>query len=137
MAAGALTEIASHIADGKIAIARAGGIAPLVALMREGTTPKVRGVAACALVHLSIGSAENTEEIADAGGIVPLVALLREGCPEGRLKAVCLMSNLADVVWPEAIARAGGIAALVALVREGTSPITREARFPNPCGSCG
>jgi hypothetical protein len=125
-AAGALTEIASHIADGKVAIARAGGIAPLVALVREGTTPEVRGVAACALVHLSIGSADNTDEIVDAGSIAPLVALLREGCPEGRFQAVCLMGNLADVVWPDAIARAGGIAALVTLVREGTEPITRE-----------
>ena len=57
-----------------MAIAAAGGIPPLVALVRDGGTAGERKYAARALWHLA-ENADNKVAIAAAGGIPPLVAL--------------------------------------------------------------
>ena len=60
-----------------MAIAKADGIAPLVALARDGTDWQ-NGEAAGALAILAY-NADNQVAIARAGGIAPLVALVRGG----------------------------------------------------------
>ena len=75
-AAWALANLAGN-ADNQVAIARAGGIAPLVALARGGTEDE-KYSAAAALQNLA-RNAENQMAIAKAGGIAPLVALARDG----------------------------------------------------------
>ena len=67
--------MAASNARNKAAIASAGGIPPLVSLVRDGSTAGERQYAAGALRNLA-GSAANKEIIASAGGIEPLVALL-------------------------------------------------------------
>ena len=67
-----------------MAIAQADGIAPLVALVRDGTEgQKVQ--AAAALGELAFNNAENRVAIAQAGGIAPLVALVRDGTDEQKV----------------------------------------------------
>ena len=75
-AAAALGNLAFN-ADNQVAIAKAGGIAPLVALARDGTK-KQKEWAAVALRNLA-RNADNQVAIAKAGGIAPLVALARDG----------------------------------------------------------
>ena len=72
-------------ADNQVAIAAAGGIAPLVALAGSGT-PGARESAAGALWNLAV-NADNKVAIAAAGGIAPLVALAGSGTPGAREQA--------------------------------------------------
>ena len=67
-----------------MAIAKAGGIAPLVALARGGTDGQ-KEEAARALRNLAC-NADNQVAIATAGGIPPLVALARDGS-DGQMEA--------------------------------------------------
>jgi len=76
--------------DNKVAIAEAGGIAPLVALARDGTDGQ-KEAAAAALRRLAF-NADNKVAIAAAGGIAPLVALARGGT-DGQKK------QAADALW--------------------------------------
>ena len=69
-AARVLADLARELAN-KDAIREAGGVGPLVALVRWGT-PEQRKRAALALVSLAFGNAANRDAIREAGG-VPLV----------------------------------------------------------------
>ena len=75
-----------------MAIARAGGIPPLVALARGGTEGQ-KEYAAGTLRCLAI-SADNQVAIARAGGIAPLVALARGGTDGQKLQAAAALWNL-------------------------------------------
>ena len=78
-----------------MAIAQAGGIAPLVVLVRDGTDgQKVQ--AAAALGELAFNNAENQVAIAQAGGITPLVALVRDGTDEQKVEAAGALGELAS-----------------------------------------
>ena len=68
-----------------MAIARAGGIAPLVAMARDGTDEQ-KEEAAGALGNLA-HNADNQVAIARAGGIAPLVAMARGGTDGQKEKA--------------------------------------------------
>jgi len=82
--------------DNHVAIAAAGGIAPLAALARG--TDEQETFAAAALAHLAL-SADNQVAITQAGGITPLVAILlvalaRDGAAEQKTKAAAALASL-------------------------------------------
>ena len=66
-----LCSLARNCDNNKVAIAKAGGIAPLVALARGGTDGQKEN-AAGALANLAFND-DNQMAIAKAGGIAPLV----------------------------------------------------------------
>jgi vacuolar protein 8 len=118
-AALALDNLACYGDANKVAIAEAGGIPPLVELLRDGSA-NAKLAAADALHRLAYNDA-NRVLIADAGGIPPLVELMRDWCfgsPTGAQCALCILSdnNDANAV---AIAAAVGFDALVELARRG------------------
>ena len=117
----AARELASLALDAgnQVAIAQAGGIAPLVTLARSGTDgQKVQ--AALALAFLA-NNVENQVAIAQAGGIALLVTLVERGTDGQKEQAACALKNLAiDAGSHAAIAQAGGIVPLVTLVQSGT-----------------
>ncbi|KAK7239659.1 hypothetical protein SO694_00028367 [Aureococcus anophagefferens] len=127
-AAGALVYLAWND-DNKVAIAAAGGIAPLVELVRSGCAD-AKGSAARALANLASGNADNQVAIAAAGGIAPLVDLLRDGCVDGKGAAAHTLQILArnNADNKVAIAAAGAIAPLVALMRSGRGKGATYAR---------
>ena len=109
-------ETLEMITDNQAAIARAGGIEPLVALVRSGTD-RQKEAAAWALGNLAMNT-DNQAAIARAGGIEPLVALVRIGTERQKNAAAETLGNLAmNTDNQAAVARAGGIEPLVALVR--------------------
>ena len=81
--------LAAHNADNKVAIAAAGGIVPLVELMRSGTA-SAKVVAVGVLMVLAHQNADNQVEIAAVGGIVPLVELARSGTAVAKHAAIAL-----------------------------------------------
>ncbi|KAL4145008.1 hypothetical protein PRNP1_012682 [Phytophthora ramorum] len=96
----------------------AGGIPPLVTLMRIGNDEQ-KEEASRALWILAMNN-KNIEKIAAAGEITTLVALLRSGNKVQKEKAAGALWILAiNYENREKIAAAGGIAPLVALVRDG------------------
>ncbi|KAH8092119.1 hypothetical protein JL720_5703 [Aureococcus anophagefferens] len=76
-AARALGYLAWSNAANKFLIAEAGGIAPLVELLRDGSA-QAKEHATWVLNDLALD--DNKALIAEAGGIPPLVELLRDGC---------------------------------------------------------
>ncbi|KAH8092393.1 hypothetical protein JL720_5363 [Aureococcus anophagefferens] len=103
-----------------VAIAAAGGIAPLVELVRSGSAD-AKDSAARALGNLACANDDNQVAIAAAGGIAPLVEVVRSGSDRAKASAVGALANLA-YYNPDnqvAIAAAGAIAPLVALTRSG------------------
>ena len=69
-------------ADNKLTIAEAGGIEPMVSLLRLGNVA-AKEAAACALDILG-RHPSNQDRIAKAGAIEPLVAIVREGSPAAK-----------------------------------------------------
>lgn len=95
-------------------IARAGGIEPLVALVKDGAFEQQQ-MAIVALKMLSFRDHANKVLIRIAGGIAPLVDLVQD-----YTFAAATLSNLAvDAENRVAIAQAGGIEKLIAQVRNG------------------
>ena len=129
------------------AIASAGGILPLVALVRNGATEEQMEWAARALWFLAVSNDANRAAIVSAGGIRPLVALVRDGTTDeqklyaaGALKEIAhgnpanseanRSTNAANrAANRAAIADAGGIPPLKALWRNGTEKQKRQALF--------
>ena len=79
--------------DNQILIAKAGGIPPLVELVRDGTDVQ-KEEAAFALHRLAYND-DNQIAIAKAGGIPPLVALVRDGNAAQKLNAAQALGCLA------------------------------------------
>ena len=124
--------------DNQVAIAEAGGIAPLAALARG--TDEQETFAAAALAHLAL-SADNQVAITQAGGITPLVALLlvalaRDGADEQKTKAAGALANLSfdNADNQVAIVEASGIEPLVALV-PATGPMHKSRSPLTRCGT--
>jgi len=112
-AAAALSSLAHGNDANKVAIAAAGGIPPLVQLLRGSAEAKEQAVRAlCSLTHRSDA---NTALVAAAGGIPALVDLLREG----RELAAWLLWRFATG-HKVLIVEAGGIPPLVDLLRDGS-----------------
>ena len=93
-AADALRNLAYKCADNEIAIAKAGGIPPLVALVRDGNDAQ-KLYAAGALRNLA-ANADNQIAIAQAGGIPPLVVLVRDGNDAQKSNAAGALQKLAE-----------------------------------------
>ncbi|KAK7249239.1 hypothetical protein SO694_00046264 [Aureococcus anophagefferens] len=100
----------------------AGGVPPLVELVRDGSA-EAKFEAAWALSILARNNAANKVAIAAAGGIAPLVELLRDGSAEAKRQAARALGNLAadNAANRVLIAEAGGIPPLVQLVRDGSA----------------
>ena len=101
-----------------IAIAKEGGIAPLIALLdRDMGSEECQVRAADALSSLA-QKADNKESILAAGGIAPLVALLSDGGTEAKQGAAKALARLShgDEWTQVAIGEAGAIAPLVNLL---------------------
>ena len=115
--AGALCNLAVNDAN-KAAIASAGGIAPLIELVRGGTDG-AKESAARALAELAREHADNCAAIALAGGIVPLVELVRSGTDGAKRKAARALQYLAsdDAANRAAVVKAGGLPLLIELSR--------------------
>ena len=100
------------------AIAEAGAIETLVALVRDGDAHG-KADAACALANLAFGDAAITAAITAGGAIGPLAALVRDGEAQGKANAAFALAKLAkygDAANTAAIAAAGAIEPLAALV---------------------
>ena len=110
-AAGALANLAYN-EDNRVAIAAAGGIAPLVEVVRSGCAG-AKGDAAVALGNLALND-DNRVAIAAAGAIPPLVDFLRSGSAYEAAFALRILAHGANKVT---IAAAGAITPLVALAR--------------------
>jgi vacuolar protein 8 len=125
-AAAALTNLAYTNDANKVLIAEAGGIAPLVELLRDGSLG-AKAEAARTLGSLAWNDAIAVL-IAEASGIPALVQLLRNGSsPEKRMAGYAL-SNLAwNADNKVLIAEAGGIALLVELLRSRSADERTEA----------
>ena len=99
-----------------MAITRGGGIAPLVALLDNGT-PAAHGFAAAALARLSTGNTENQVKIAKS-----LVTLLAPSASEGAQQRAAEQLRQLSVSHQGAAARvvnAGAIAPLITLLGSG------------------
>ena len=118
-AAGALADMGDD--ESRVAIARAGGIVPLVALL-SAQDPAAGAEAARALRNLSVDHDENRISIAQAGAIPPLVALLQSGTDGQKENAAFALRTLAvNAENKVTIAQAGAIAPLVVLTQSGTA----------------
>ncbi|KAH8051973.1 hypothetical protein JL722_10418 [Aureococcus anophagefferens] len=122
MAARALGNLAYCNDANQILIAEAGGVPPLVHLLRNGSAEaKLR--AARALGSLAFND-DNIVLIAEAGGIAPLVELVRDGSAEAKEKAawaLCWLAGNDDNLV--LIAEARGIPPLVHLLRVGSAKV--------------
>ena len=118
-AARTLRDLAWDNDANEVLIAEAGGIAPLVELVHDGSA-EAKVQAAQALRNLAFNDA-NKVLIAEAGGIPPLVKLLRNGSADLNFAAWVLgnfaRDNAANAV---AIAAAVGFDAVVELARRGS-----------------
>ena len=101
------------------ALAAAGALPPLVAMLGDGTAEE-RAAAAEALWKLARNEA-NCAAIVAAGALVPLTALVRDGDAQGKAHAAAALVNLAtgDAAIKAAIVAAGALVPLAALVRDG------------------
>ena len=105
------------------AIAAAGGIAPLIRLLRSPSA-QAQAYAACVLADLTRHSADNQADVAREGGIEPLVRLLSS---EKGMVSVDAKAEAAGALWSmasgneetkAAVADAGAINPLVAMMQE-------------------
>ena len=98
-----------------IAGAGAGGIPPLVDLLRDGSA-EAKLSAASTLSILAYSNIANQNLIAKAGGVPPLVELLRDGSAHAKRSAASALHYLASRDSRDLIAKAGGIPPLVDLL---------------------
>ena len=75
-------------------IADAGGITPLIDLVKDGTDEQ-KEYAAGALMNLAWNNDTNRKLIADAGGITPLIDLVKDGTDKQKEYAAGALMNLA------------------------------------------
>jgi hypothetical protein len=119
-AAGALWHLEVS-ADNKGAIVKAGGIPPLVILLRKGESPEAQEVAAMVLADLARSSG-GCKAITIAGGVPSLVNVMINGSCEAQKHAVCAIWSLTceSVEHAErnikAVTSAGGLPTLVRMV---------------------
>jgi vacuolar protein 8 len=110
----------------KKSIATAGGVPPLIQLLRDGSAD-TKEIAAGVLRNLARNE-ENQSVITDAGGIPPLVQLLKDGTFGAKEQAVVVLRYLAaGAENKKTIAVAGGIPPLVQLLTEGSAAAKEQA----------
>ena len=116
--AAALARLAFKNADTQVAIAKTGGIEPLISMLEaEETGGVAQEFAAAALAELAMLS-DNRASIVGDGGIAPLVALLRSGGDMGKRHAAAALARLARGAdaTQAMIAQAGAVSPLVGLL---------------------
>eukprot|EP00435_Cladocopium_sp_Y103_P017605 s551_g4.t1 len=119
-AAESLANLALKNDENKVAIAAAGGIPPLVALVTSGSDA-AKTQAAFALRNLALKNDQNRAAIAAAGGIPPLIALVTSSSDSAKKEAARALGHVGlNDQSRAAIAAAGGIPPLVALVTSGS-----------------
>ena len=134
-AAKALGSLAYFPAANKVAIVEAGGISPLVDLLRDGGA-EAKGRAAEALFWLAFDDA-NRILISEAGAVPRLVDLLRDGREVDKGQAAMALGNLARKNDANAVAIAAeiGFDAVVELARDGRVHVPGARGVP-PRASC-
>jgi len=113
-AAVALKALAANNTYNKVAIVRAGAIAPLIRLLKEDTLEvqevaegalltlaETDNQAAAALVDLAAEDADDLAAIARAGALSVLADLLKDDLPGVREEALAALRNLAGSGQPE------------------------------------
>ncbi|RRT33761.1 hypothetical protein B296_00056008 [Ensete ventricosum] len=111
--------LAKNSTENRLRIARAGAVAPLVALLSH-PDPQLQEHGVTAILNLSLCD-ENKGPIAAAGAVCHLVRALRVGTPvarENAASAVFRLSQLDDL--PAVLGRSGSIPPLVALLETGS-----------------
>ena len=124
-ASGALWNLAVNV-ENREEIARAGGIQPLVAVLRSGTDV-AQEKAAAALKNLATSNANNQMEIGAQGGVVRLLEVCRNGSEKAQEKAAGALCNLAVHEGNRSKIIATGIPDLVALLTGGSANAKENA----------
>ena len=105
----------------RVRIREAGGIPPLVQLVRDGSAEaKTQAAAALANLTLTYIEVTNRRLVGAAGATSPLIELLRDGSAEAKLWAASALRNLAcENDNKMLITEAGGVPLFVQLLRDG------------------
>ena len=102
----------------QIAIAKSGGVAPLVKWLTTANDQQAQTEAASVLRSLSTNNPTTQALIIKSSGLPPLVSLLRTGGPEGQDNAARALWHLAGTAEAqEVIIEAGAIEPLVGMLR--------------------
>ncbi|KOO28606.1 vacuolar protein 8 [Chrysochromulina tobinii] len=98
-------------------IAQAGGIKPLVALLKEGSANGQRD--ACgALANIARGRTEYQQKVVDAGGVTSMAALLRNGDASAAEQAAAGLASISQCVGAQKlIISSGAVPPLVNLLK--------------------
>lgn len=103
------------------ALFKAGAIAPLVDLLKSGST-KAQQSAASALHALLVDKPRHQAAMVDAGGVRPLVSLLKTGSAKVQEEAASTLASMdADVAHQREVLAAGGIIPLIAMLKGGSA----------------
>ena len=118
-AAEALADFADTVEDATL-IPKAGGVPPLVHLLRVGSA-EAKHAAAFTLGMLAYDNDDNRVLIAEAGGIPPLVELVRDGSADTKLSTAWALRSLAsnNDANKALIVDAGAVPPLVELLCDG------------------
>ena len=118
----AIRQLSKSNPENQNAIAEAGGIPPLVAMLGS-PSPQMTANASGALAGLCRGNADAQAAISRTGAIAPLCALVRDGSPETKEQAASALWSLANENGPNkaTIAKLGGVDPLVGLLVNGTT----------------
>lgn len=118
--------MATTSAAKQAAIARAGAVTPLMAMLKD-RVPEARGQAAVALKALAANNTYNKVAIVRAGAIPVLIRLVQQDDSEVQEVAAAALQTLAETSNTVEIAQAGAIVPLVALLRDERPGIREEA----------
>eukprot|EP00930_Biecheleria_cincta_P034830 TRINITY_DN24016_c0_g1_i1.p1 TRINITY_DN24016_c0_g1~~TRINITY_DN24016_c0_g1_i1.p1 ORF type:complete len:750 (-),score=187.30 TRINITY_DN24016_c0_g1_i1:111-2360(-) len=118
--------MATTSAAKQAAIARAGAVTPLMAMLKE-RVPEARGQAAVALKALAANNTYNKVAIVRAGAIPVLIRLIQQDDSEVQEVAAAALQTLAETSNTVEIAQAGAIVPLVALLRDERPGVREEA----------
>ena len=127
LAADALQEMAKGNRKNQDAIAEAGAITPLVAMLGSQAA-QMQANAAGALANLAHNHPDNQGAIAKTGAVAPLCALVREGSDETKDQSASAIWALATDHAPnkDTIAKLGGIDPLLGLLVTGATERSQE-----------
>lgn len=127
LAASAIKEMSKGNRKNQDAIAEAGAIAPLVAML-GALSPQMQANAAGALANLANNHMDNQSSIARTGAVAPLCTLVREGSEETRDESAWAIWSLATdhPQNKDTIAKLGGIDPLLSLLVTGNTERSQE-----------
>lgn len=127
LAAAAIKQMAKGNQENQEAVAEAGAIASLVAML-GAPVAQMQANAAGALANLARNHRANQLAIAKTGAISPLCTLLREGSAEAKDRSASAIWSLAtdNSHNKDTIAKLGGIDPLLGLLISGTSAKSQE-----------